>query len=247
MKGKAKSGTRSKRGKNSVVPSTQKALQMSQAQISNLTAAAQRKLLVKLNREANKRLETISSNLTKNRLKPTHISESEVLKGRLSETKKGWRITPGKRFKATKNLTKAQMQEEIKQTIFFLRSPVSTVSGLKKMKVENQQELVKLYNRVHGLTEGDAGYKATLSQKQYDQMGRMINALRKNHELIGGYNDPKYVQELAKVGDFILQNKSNQDVDDWIRDLEERVLNLEQKRYKEKQAEEAQIRSYFDV
>lgn len=241
-KGVPKNQKRAKRAKGDKVPSVKQALNMSQAQIQGLKATTQRKLAVELSKAGTKRLRTIQSNLNKRNLRPAHIADSEVLQNRLSETTKGWKVE--KKFATSGLSTKSEYEEYIQEVVLFLRSPISTVTGLKKRKVAQQEELIKLYNKVMGYDEDDENYLTSLSQRAFDDYGRVINALRKNHELLYGWDSPEYVKNMQKAAE-IVTTMSHQEIDDFVHNIEVNV-EAEQKRHKmEKEEEQARLKSHF--
>lgn len=241
-KGKSKA-KRAKKGQSTALPKTLKqALSLSQAQISNMTASTQSKLMAMLNKYANRRLDVISTSLNKNNLKPSNIADSQVLKNRIKETDKGFKVVS--KFSGTGKKSKAQMQEAIRETTLFLRSPVSTVGGLKKRAVAQQQTLLSLYNDMMGFEPGDVGYATRLTQQQYDDYGRILTELRKNKELVGGFFDKTYVNNMQIAAQVIME-KSHAEIDDFIHDIEENVKSEGEKKAKQKEARHALVSSFL--
>ena len=191
---------RAKKGKSTRLPSSLSGVKTTN--LSELTAATQRKLLVSLNREANKRLQNISEELNIKGLKPTILQENREF-ARIIEGKKGYRIAPKMRFTATKNLSKASMEQQIRERVRFLESnmtvtkateergtflPTDLLSG-KKQNINKtydlqQDELLKVF--------GKTFTNRSLTVDQLERLGKLLNRARKNH-LLGEDKNTAYL------------------------------------------------------
>jgi len=199
--------------------------------LSNLTAAAQRKLLVALNRESNARLKNISEELNTKHLKPTILQENNEY-FRIQKTKKGYDIGPRKRFTLSKNLPKAQMEEQIKQRVKFLQSvmtvtpetekrgqflpekPSGQSKNINDVRNKQQQELVKVFQNTFGKDRG-------LTDEQIERLGRLLNKARKEGVLDAG-DAYVYLKDFESVK-TIQESKKYVSVNDILDSIEKEI------------------------
>lgn len=211
---------RAKKGKSTRLPSSLSEIKTTN--LSNLTASTQRRLLVALNREANKRLQNIAEELNTKGLKPTVLQEHGEFK-RIIENKNGYRIGPRMKFTATKNLPKASMEEQIRQRVRFLESnmtvtkatenrgaylPTDILSGKKhninETYATQQAELLKVF--------GKTFTSRALTQDQLERLGKLLNKARKQGFL--GETDEAYIylKDYQKVK-TLLESKEYVSID----------------------------------
>ena len=92
--------------------------------LSDYSAAVQRKLLVQLNREANRRLSNIAGEINKNKLS-TSVLEQNIEFKRVGV--KGKMYNLNNRFTLSHNLPKKAMEMQIRERMAFLESPMTLV------------------------------------------------------------------------------------------------------------------------
>ena len=210
---------RTTKGTKKQVPTLQQALNMSEYDLSQLTSATQRKLLVQLNRLSNKRLEDITTNLNKNKLKPSIIAEQNDLFNKIQQKGNKYKYS---RFTAGRNLTKSQMQEQIRERLLFLDSPFSSTKGYNEVLQKRKKALLDQYNKAMGYTQNDPNYRKRLTNKQFEDFGKLLNRLRTSHLLSGSGVNADYVNAMKIAAEVMTQNKK-MSVDEWYKEIEKRI------------------------
>ena len=213
-----------KKGTKKQVPTLLQAFYMSEYELSQLTSATQRKLLVKLNRISNKRLEDITKDLNKNKVKPSILSEQYDLFNKIQQKGNKYKFS---RFTAGRNLTKSQMQEQIRERLLFLDSPFSSTKGYNEVIQKRKKALLDQYNKSMGYTPDDPNYRKRLTNKQFEDFGKLLNRLRAGHLLSGSGVNADYVNTMKIAAEVMTQNKK-MSVDEWYKEIE-KLLDEQQK------------------
>jgi len=224
---------RAKKGRIHTIPKT--IGEIKKIDLSNLTSAAQRKLLVALNREANLRLKNISEELNTKHLKPSILQENNEY-FRIQKLNKGYNIGPRKSFTLAKNLPKAQMEEQIKQRVKFLGSVMTVTTDTEKRgqflpeKKEGQAtnidaihniqdaELIDVFNQTFNKN------RKKLTRDQLDKLGELLNKARSNH-ILGGDGKKIYLKDLEQVARIRNIKEYTKSVDQILDDLESAIDN----------------------
>lgn len=193
--------------------------------LSDYTYAAQRQMLVSLNRESNKRLQEISKAINKGKLPKSVLTENTEL-SRIGKRGKDYKILAHKRFtlgkkSATTNALKTEMEEQIKERVAFLRQPTSSTTGIKEYYGTRQQQLLEVYNSLFGTDKK----RLTLAESQ--QFGSLLNTAR-SLELIAS-NGEIYTHDGMTTVENLSNKKSYKSFKDWMSALEEDIV-LEKKR-----------------
>lgn len=222
---------RAKKGRVHTIPKTLG--EIKKTNLSNLTSAAQRKLLVALNREANLRLKNISTELNTKHLKPTILQENNEY-FRIQKLNKGYNIGPRKRFTLAKNLPKAQMEEQIKERVKFLGSvmtvtpetekrgqflperPEGKAQNIKDVHSIQDAELLDVFNQTFNKN------RKKLTREQLDKLGELLNKARSSH-ILGGDGRKIYLKDLEQVARIRNLKEYTKSVDEILDDLEQAI------------------------
>ena len=221
--------TRAKKGKVHNIPKTLG--EIKKTKLSNLTSAAQRKLLVSLNKESNLRLKDISNELNTQKLKPTLLQENNEY-FRIQKLNKGYDIGPRKRFTLSKNLPKAQMEEQIKQRVKFLESVMTVTPDTEKrgqFLPENKE--LKNINDVYNLQQNELvkvfgktmGENRALTEDQIERLGKLLNKARK-HNVINDDDQIAYMylKDYESIKS-ISESKEYVSIDNMLDKIEEEI------------------------
>ena len=201
--------------------------------LSDYSAAVQRKLLVQLNREANRRLTNIAGEINKNKLS-TSVLEQNIEFKRVGV--KGKKYNLNNRFTLSRNLPKKAMEMQIRERIAFLESPMTLVrpttneffrneetgvgqKTIKDVYGKQNSKLLEMFNEAMG-----TDYKR-LNKDQASQFGRILNMARQNGLIHKG--DAKYLKDYEVSADTVTIYKqakdlglaTQKDVDNVIKDL----------------------------
>lgn len=193
--------------------------------LSDYTYAAQRQMLVSLNRESNKRLQEISKAINKGKLPKSVLTENTELR-RIGKRGKNYQILAHKRFtlskkSATTNALKTEMEEQIKERVLFLRQQTSSTTGIKEYYGTRQKQLLEVYNSLFGTSKK----RLTLGESQ--QFGKLLDTAR-SLELIAS-NGEIYTHDGMTTVENLSNKKSYKSFKDWMSALEEDIW-LEKKR-----------------
>ena len=177
--------------------------------LSDYSAAVQRKLLVQLNREANRRLSNIAGEINKNKLS-TSVLEQNIEFKRVGV--KGKKYNVNNRFTLSRNLPKKAMEMQIRERMAFLESPMTLVrpttnkffideeQGIGKKTIKDvygkqNAKLLEMFNEAMG-----TDYKR-LTKDQASQFGRILNMARQNGLIHKG--DTQYLKDYEVSADTL--------------------------------------------
>lgn len=195
--------------------------------LSDYTYAAQRQMLVALNRESNKRLQEISKAINKGKLPKSVLTENTEL-SRIGKRGKDYKILARQRFtlgkkSATTNALKTEMEEQIRARVSFLRQKTSSTTGLKEYNDTRQQQLLEVYNDLFGTS------KKRLTFEESQQFGKLLDKAR-SLELIAS-NGEIYTHEGMTTVENLSNKKSYKSFNDWMSALEKDIELEENRRY----------------
>ena len=119
------------------------------------------------------------------------------------------------------------MQEQIRERLLFLDSPFSSTKGYNEVLQKRKKALLDQYNKAMGYTPDDPNYRKRLTNKQFEDFGKLLNRLRTSHLLSGSGVNADYVNTMKIAAEVMTQNKK-MSVDDWYKEIEKQI-NEQQK------------------
>jgi len=210
---------------------------MSDYDIHHSTAAQQRRMLVSLNKAANKRLAKLAEGLNEGKIEYSEIGNLPSMIDRFYQNSKGeWKYN---RFTLKKNATKYAMEAQIQSRTNFMMSDMSKKSYAIKYERIRRSALRNLYNEQNGLQPGDAGYRYKMSQEEYKKLGKLFQRMKDAHILTTrAQSSDEYYKSALKQAMEIVKDNPTQSVNEWFEAIDEKF----QAYYKELTEEEKAFR-----
>lgn len=213
---------------------------MSDYDIHKLKAADQRRVLVSLNRQTNKRMSKLVEGLNKGKIDYGTIKEVTGVSSHIYKDQNGQ--YKYKRYTLAKNAPKYAMEAQIQNRQEFLGSKMSQVSKVQEVIKNRRAGLRKAYNEAMGYQPGDKGYLTRMTKKQYDKFGKLMKRL-KDEKLLHPRSEEPYPEEL-KEAIKIMQERPRASVDEWYDQL---MGYVEEEAAEKKAQDEALLKSLLGL
>lgn len=213
---------------------------MSDYDIHHSTAAQQRRMLVSLNRQTNKRMSKLVEGLNKGKIDYGTIKDVTGVVSHIYKDQNG--IYKYKRYTLAKNAPKYKMEAMIQSRQEFLGSKLSQVSKVQEVIKNRRAGLRKAYNEAMGYQPGDKGYLTRMTKNQYDKFGKLMKRL-KDENLLHPKSEEPYPEEL-KEAIRIMQERPKASVDEWYDQL---MGYVEEEAAEKKAQDEALLSSLLGV